>query len=108
VPERLGEPLELGSLGGARPASLAWVDELTVAVLTASADGETTIRSQVVGGQAHSLAGPGGGRTIVGGGGIPPYWVLTADGSLQAARGTGWQERAAEVSLVAGQLGTPR
>lgn len=108
VPQRLGEPLELGALGSAQPASLAWVDQLTVAVLTTSSDGESTIRSQVVGGQAHTVAGPPAGWAIVGAGGLPPYWVLTAEGSLQAARGTGWQERADGVTLVAAQLGVPR
>ncbi|MCX7521087.1 LpqB family beta-propeller domain-containing protein [Microbacterium sp. STN6] len=106
APARLGPPLDLGSDGGSI-VSAAWLDQLTVASLSTNANGETTVTTQQIGGQSQSVSGPVKGASIVGGSGNPTYWVLTSQGSLQAASGTGWQERLSKVALIATQQGAP-
>ncbi|WP_431279796.1 GerMN domain-containing protein [Leifsonia poae] len=106
LPTALSEPLEL-AIGPGTPQSVAWTGELGVVVLsTTGADG-TSISEQTIGGQLTSTAGPAGGVTIVGAGGLSRYLVLTSGGSLQAPTGTGWQAQADKVGAVAVQLGQP-
>ena len=106
LPTALGEPLEL-ALGPGTPQSVAWTGELGIVVLSATSDGGSSIAEQSIGGQLTSAAGPGGGVTIVGAGGLSRYLVLTSDGSLQAPTGTGWQAQADKIGAVAVQLGQP-
>lgn len=106
VPTSLGQPLEM-TVGGGTPISATWVDQLTVAVLATTANGETLITTQQIGGASQAVSGPTGGTVIVGATATPAYWVLTSAGSVQAASGTGWQERVGKVSAIATQLGAP-
>jgi hypothetical protein len=106
LPTQLTEPVEL-AVGAGTPRSVAWTGELTVAVLSATNGDATSILEQTIGGQQTATTGPGGGRTIVGAGGLSRYLVLTAEGSLQAPTGTGWQQQTDKVGAVAVQLGQP-
>lgn len=106
VPTGLTEPIEL-SAGQGAPRSVAWTGELTVAVLSDTSGDATSISEQTIGGTSTTTAGPGGGTTIVGAGGLARYLVLTSDGSLQAPTGTGWQAQTDKVGAVAVQLGQP-
>jgi len=108
-PVRLGQPLELPA-GTGSILSATWVDQLTVASLSRTTSGahyRTQVTTQQIGGQSSSTGGPDDGRVIVGGSGSPSTWVLTTGGSLQASNGTGWQERATKVSVLATQQGAP-
>ncbi|MFF1878039.1 GerMN domain-containing protein [Leifsonia sp. NPDC058230] len=106
LPTALSEPLEL-ALGPGTPQSVTWTGELGVAVLSSTGDDGSSIAEQTIGGQLTSTAGPSGGVTIVGAGGLSRYLVLTSGGSLQAPTGTGWQAQADKVGAVAVQLGQP-
>ncbi len=106
VPTGLTPPLEL-ALGDGVPRSVAWTGELTVAVLTTTTADATSIVEQTIGGELTTTSGPAGGTTIVGAGGLSRYLVLTAEGTLQAPTGTGWQAQADKVGAVAVQLGQP-
>lgn len=106
VPVSLTEPIEL-AVGQGTARSIAWTGELTVAVLANTTGDATSITEQTIGGTSTTTAGPGGGTTIVGAGGLSRYLVLTADGSLQAPTGTGWQAQTDKVGAVAVQLGQP-
>lgn len=106
VPTSVGQPMQLSAAPG-NPLSATWVDQLTVAMLAQSATGETTITTEQIGGVSQSVSGPADATSIVGAGGAPPYWVRTSAGSVQAASGTGWQERVGKVSVLATQMGTP-
>ncbi|UAJ81441.1 GerMN domain-containing protein [Leifsonia sp. ZF2019] len=106
VPTSLTQPVEL-AVGSGTPLAVTWTGELTVAVLNATNGDATSIVEQTIGGEQTITTGPGGGRTIVGADGLARYLVLTADGSLQAPTGTGWQAQADKVGAVAVQLGQP-
>lgn len=106
VPTSLTQPVEL-AVGSGTPLSVAWTGELSVALLTSTAGDATSIVEQTIGGEQTVTTGPGGGRTIVGANGLARYLVLTADGSLQAPTGTGWQAQTDKVGAVAVQLGQP-
>jgi hypothetical protein len=106
-PDRLTEPVDFGIVEGKNARSLTWLDELTVASLSTDGNGETTIASQVIGGEASASAGPTSGDVLVGGNGVPPYWVLASGQSLEGPRGTGWQQKSAGIALLATQLGRP-
>lgn len=106
APKQLGQPLELTD-GGGTPLAATWIDELTVATLSTLPSGDNRIVVQQLGGQSSSVAGPAHAVTLVGAGSTSRYWVRTADGTVQGARGTGWQQKADGVSVIATQLGTP-
>lgn len=106
VPTALTQPTELG-LGDGVPISVAWTDELTVAVLASSSGDATSIAEQTIGGTTTTTTGPASGRTIVGAGGLSRFLVLTEAGALQAPTGTGWQTQSDKVGAVAVQLGQP-
>lgn len=106
LPTSLTQPVEL-SVGAGTPRSVTWTNELSVAVLNVTNGDATSIVEQTIGGEQTVTTGPGGGATIVGANGLARYLVLTADGSLQAPTGTGWQAQADKVGAVAVQLGQP-
>jgi hypothetical protein len=106
VPTTLTQPVDL-TVGSGTPLSVAWTGELSVALLNATNGDATSIIEQTIGGEQSLTTGPGGGRTIVGADGMTRYLVLTADGSLQAPTGTGWQAQTDKVGAVAVQLGQP-
>ena len=106
VPTELTQPLVL-ALNGGTPRSVAWTGELTVALLSTTSGGATSIDEQTIGGHLNTTTGPLAGQTIVGAGGFSRYVVLSSDGTLQAPTGTGWQAQADKISAIAVQLGQP-
>jgi hypothetical protein len=105
-PTSLTEPVEL-AVPTSEPRSAAWTSDLTIAVLSSTNGEATSIAQQTVGGEQTTTSGPGGGRTIVGASGLAPYVVLSADGTLLAPTGTGWQAQTDKVGAVAVQQGQP-
>lgn len=105
-PTSLTEPVEL-AVPTSEPRSAAWTSDLTIAVLSSTNGEATSIAQQTVGGEQTTTSGPAGGRTIVGASGLAPYVVLSADGTLLAPTGTGWQAQTDKVGAVAVQLGQP-
>jgi hypothetical protein len=105
-PTRISTPTDFGGLGLTQGISLAWSDELTVAVLGVSPQGGTAIVTQRLGDvRADATAGPAGGITVAGGNSASQLWVLTSDGALETPAGNGWQTAATEVSVLAIQQG---
>ncbi|RNE56794.1 LpqB family beta-propeller domain-containing protein [Cryobacterium tepidiphilum] len=103
-PTGVGDPLLLASdIGTARDA--AWVDDLTVAVLTTDADDQPRILTQEIAGLRSPLEPPPDSVGIVGGNSVRELRTLTSDGRLELQRGAGWQERIDDVTLMATQQG---
>ena len=105
-PTELTKPL-LFPLDSGSPSSLAWTNDVTVTVLSASSSGTTSIDIQTVGGQSTTVNGPSSGLQIVGAGSSVEYYVLSSGGLLQAPAGIGWQVQLNSVDAVAVQLGQP-
>ncbi|WP_308468170.1 LpqB family beta-propeller domain-containing protein [Rathayibacter soli] len=106
-PDHLTDPVDFGAVTGKNARSLTWLDELSVASLATDANGETTIVTQVIGGDQSVSSGPAAGNVLVGGNNAPPYWVLAPQQSLEGPRGTGWQQKSSGIALLATQLGKP-
>jgi hypothetical protein len=105
-PTRLGDAVDLGGLGLSSGISLAWSDELTVAVLGVSPQGGTAIVTQQLGGTlSDASAGPAGAVTLTAGNPSSELWVLTSKGGLETPAGNGWQTTATGVQLLATQQG---
>lgn len=108
APVALGEPVYLAAEEGV-PQGVAWVDELTVAALSTTPDGESVIATQRIGGVSDDLESAPGTVTITGGNTLRELRALTGAGVLAVQRGVvGWQERVDKVVLVATQQGVPR
>ncbi|MGO4536353.1 LpqB family beta-propeller domain-containing protein [Leifsonia sp. 2MCAF36] len=106
APNALTDPIEL-AVPASGATSAAWTSDLTIAVLATTTGAATSIAQQTVGGTQTATSGPAGGRTIVGAAGLAPYVVLSADGTLLAPTGTGWQAQVDKVGAVAVQQGQP-
>lgn len=105
-PTRISTPTDFGGLGLSQGLSLAWSDELTVAVLGVSPQGGTAIVTQRLGDvRADATAGPAGGVAIAGGSSASQIWVRTSSGALETPAGNGWQTAATGVSVLAIQQG---
>jgi hypothetical protein len=102
VPQRLGQPVEL-STGQGAPVDATWVDQLTVASVTALPSGEDRAVAQVLGGRSSSLGAPVGAVSIAGGNGLDGLRVLSGDGGLQQQRGSAWQATTTGISRLAVQ-----
>lgn len=90
-------------VGGAPLIDAAWVDGITVVVLS-SDGGETTVDAYAIGGQSSSLGALAGGVTIVGGNGVEGTRVLDAAGGvLRPGGGSSWQETGLTASFLATQ-----
>ena len=101
VPSRLGELFALPA-SGENPIGATWVDDRTVATLSAGED-ETIIRSFEIGGPSALLGRIEGGVTLVGGNGATDgLRLLTTDGDIFRPRGTSWQR----TGISAEMLGT--
>ena len=102
-----GVPIQLGDLfalpaSAETPIAAAWVDNRTVATLSAG-DDETVIRAFEIGGPSEVLGRIEGGSAIVGGNGSTDgLRVLTTDGDIFRPRGTSWQR----TGISAEMLGT--
>ncbi|TAM67505.1 MAG: hypothetical protein EPN48_12740 [Microbacteriaceae bacterium] len=106
-PDHLTDPVDFGAVAGKNARSLTWLDELSVASLATDGNGETTIVTQVIGGDQSVSSGPTAGSVLAGGNSAPPYWVLAPGQSLEGPRGTGWQQKSSGIALLATQLGRP-
>lgn len=122
-PLKLGTPVDLGTAGAAYGTagvaygqSLAWVDEVTIAVIGDSPAGQgqspqqtaALLGTQIIGGIGQTQSAPTNASVVVGGNSNPdPVWVLQTNGELVAPRGPGWQSRGSNISAVAVQLGLP-
>ncbi|MFB2599248.1 LpqB family beta-propeller domain-containing protein [Herbiconiux sp. P17] len=102
VPQRLGQPVEL-STGQGAPVDATWVDQLTVASVTALPSGEDRAVAQVLGGRSSSLGAPVGAVSIAGGNDLDGLRVLSNDGGLQQQRGSAWQATTTGISRLAVQ-----
>lgn len=103
VPTSLGNPLDLTPPTG-NPVAVTWVDELTVATLSANDAGDSLVSEHDVGGESTDLGRPTGtGIDIVGGNGVDRVRVLTAEGDLLEPRGNGWEDTGISAELLATQ-----
>ncbi|WP_137845249.1 LpqB family beta-propeller domain-containing protein [Microbacterium sp. 2FI] len=106
VPVRLGDPVQLALIAGTG-VGIAWLDDLTVGVL--SHEGEASaILEQVVGGPASTTAAAASMVQIAGGTSLSTVRLRAADGILYVKRATNWEQTAADVLVLATQQGTPR
>lgn len=105
VPIRLGDPVALGPVVGTGRGA-AWLDDLSVGVLSGDAEG-TTVLEQVVGGTSSSSSAPAGMVAIAGGTSLSSARLRADDGTLSVKRGTSWQPTATGVLVLATQQGSP-
>jgi hypothetical protein len=104
VPASLGEAVQLAAASGT-PLDATWIDQSTVAYVSAQANGEDRIVAHEIGGTSTPLESSTGLSTITGSNLLRDLRALSADGSLLVQRGVGWQERIDGVTLVATQQG---
>ncbi|MBG6212732.1 MAG: LpqB family beta-propeller domain-containing protein [Cryobacterium sp.] len=104
APTGIGAPVLLAS-GGGVGLDATWIDELTVASLSALPSGEARIVAQHIGGVSSILESPASSRFIVGSNSVRALRALTDTGSLDVQRGAGWQTRIDDVALLATQQG---
>jgi hypothetical protein len=101
VPVGLGEPFPL-PVTSETPIGAAWVDNRTVATLSA-ADDETLVRSFGIGGPSVVLGQLDVASTIVGGNsGTDGLRVLSGD-QLYRPRGSSWQQTGTTAQVLATQ-----
>lgn len=93
--------LELAHLDGA-PLDVTWLDDHSVASLTATDQG-TQVITQAVGGLETVRGGPDDGVQILGGNSMRDLRVRTAAGDLDTQSGLGWQVQAQGIRFVAVQ-----
>lgn len=106
MPVSLGDPQVL-AVGTGSAVTTTWVDDLTVATLTTSPDGTTSVVKQVIGGTSEVLQGPAGAVSLVAGSGLRQLRAVVAGGNLTALRTSAWQVVGSGISLIATQLGSP-
>jgi hypothetical protein len=102
VPVSLGAPLELAE-GAGTAVGASWVDQLSVASVTALPDGHDAVMQQQVGGPSTSLANSAGIRSVVGSNDLASLRLFSSDGAIQQQRGSGWQTSTTGISLLATQ-----
>ena len=105
VPIRLGDPVQLGAVSGAG-RGLAWLDDLSLGVLSGDAEGSTVLE-QVVGGTATPSSAAAGMASIAGGTSLSSARLRADDGTLYVKRGTSWQPTATGTLMLATQQGAP-
>jgi len=103
-PTGIGAPMLLAS-GVGVGIDATWIDELTVASLSAMPSGEAHIVVQQIGGVSSTLEPPMSSRTLVGSNSVRDLRALTETGSLEVQRGAGWQARIDGVTVLATQQG---
>lgn len=103
VPVAIGAAtLALAELTGT-PLDLAWIDDRTVASLSADDDGGTRLVTQVLAGLATPSTGPEGGIQVDGSNSEREVRVLTSAGEVDTRSGVGWQVRATGIRFLAPQ-----
>lgn len=106
VPLSLGAPVSLGTLSGTG-VGVAWLDDVTVGVVTRDADEGATIE-QLVGGPAVVTSAPADVASIAGGNSLASVRLRGADGTIYIKRGANWQQTADGVLVLATQQGMPQ
>lgn len=106
VPGGLGEPIVAGAISG-EAVSMAWTDDVTVAVVVRSGT-ETEIVEQIVGGTTSTIAGPAGASVTTVATATSSIRLRSDDGGLYVRRGANWLQTADGISLLAVQQGTPQ
>lgn len=107
APIGLGAPLPLRADEGTA-LDVTWVDELTVATLSAQGDGTSEVMTHQLGGRNVLRGAVADGLWVSAGNTSRDLRVLDANGHLLTPRGQGWQERVDAVDFVATQQGLPR
>ncbi|MGA1835514.1 LpqB family beta-propeller domain-containing protein [Herbiconiux sp. 11R-BC] len=102
VPQKFGQPVELSTAAGT-PIDATWVDQQSVASVTALPSGETRAVVQKLGGRSSSLGSPQNAVAIAGGNDIDGLRVLSSDGSLLQRRGSTWQATVSGITKLAVQ-----
>jgi len=87
--------------------ALAWLDGVTVAVVSTSGE-ERFVRTQPVGGPGTVIRAREGAVAVAGGNQPGSVRLRDADGGLFVQRGSTWQQVAEAVDVLAVQQGTPR
>jgi hypothetical protein len=102
VPVALGELIEL-PISAQSPLDATWVDDRTVAAVSADDEGSAFVTAFQIGGPSVSLGPVEGGYSIAGGnGGTDGLRVLAADGSIWRPRGSeGWVATGVSASFLA-------
>lgn len=106
VPVRLSEPVMLGAVTGTG-RGLAWLDDLSIGVLSADTE-ESHVLEQVVGGLSTPSSAAAGMASIAGGSSLSSARLRAEDGTLYVRRGTSWQPTATGVGVLATQQGAPQ
>ncbi|MBF4463370.1 MULTISPECIES: GerMN domain-containing protein [unclassified Rathayibacter] len=103
-PVAVGEPVVLRSTPGTAVAA-SWTDELDVASVVRSSNGEDTVTMDVVGGGETPLGTTSGTRQIAAGNASTQIRLLAEGGELRQQRGSAWQTIATQVRVLASQTG---
>ena len=104
---RLGEqPLLLTQLPGPG-AALAWLDDISVGVLTRSGDVPAVV-DLVVGGPTATTLAPEGVTQIAGANQATTVRLRAAEGALYVQRGSNWTQTAEGILVLATQQGLSR
>ena len=104
MPVALGEPLTLAASAG-KPLAATWIDDGTVASLTATPAGTEQIVAQEIGGVHTPLEPAPHSVSITGGNTLRDLRALSVEEGLQVQWGSGWQGRIDHVALIATQQG---
>lgn len=105
IPRSFGEPKTLGTYTGVG-VDLAWLDGSTLAVLS-SADGQTDVIEQIIGGPASATTAPEGAVAIAGGNEPGATRLLDDEGQLFSQRGATWTPLATDIAVLAVQQAIP-
>ncbi|QIG38282.1 hypothetical protein G5T42_01310 [Microbacterium sp. 4R-513] len=105
TPSALGEPLLLDSLA-TENASVAWLDDITVGVLSGIGI-EPEVVELTVGGPSAVTPAPAGAAQLAGGN-QGTMRVRGAQGALYSKRGSTWPQTGAGILVLATQQGTPQ
>jgi hypothetical protein len=101
VPTSLGQLLDL-PVSSAHPIDATWVDQSTVAAL-ASADGEDSVTSYVIGGSPSDATTTEGAVHLVGALDLDSLRLITDSGQVQQLHASGWQDIGVTASVLATQ-----
>jgi len=105
VPSQLGVPVTLSLATGA-PIAAAWVDSTTVVSVSATANGASNVRTQVIGGQGRDLPVVTAGTpvSVAGANTVAGIRILTSDGQVLTQRSSAqWQSTVTGVTALAVQ-----
>jgi hypothetical protein len=102
LPVGLSESILDVSTGPGTAIDATWVDDLSVAALTAQG-AQWSVTQFEVGGEETSLGNPAGAIALVGGNGEAGLRALSDTGTVLSRSGNGWTDTSVVVSFVATQ-----